>query len=779
MGRYNNYIAHIRRLEESEQSSCTQNTQWDKPHVLSEHLLETAKLAEEFAKYIGSDWAEMAGKLHDFGKFRNKFQDYIRIKSGYERENAHIENGKRAPHSTAGAIYATKTLPPGLGHIIAYIISGHHAGLPDWYGARGSLEYRLKEGLDEYQEAITEKIPADILKNNHLTLPTVAQSVDSISLWIRLLYSCMVDADFLDTETYMQPEKKVQRKEMLSLDILQTRFTREMKKLQKNSDKTSLQKIRHSILNECYSAAERKPGLFSLTVPTGGGKTLSSLAFALKHAQIYKKKRIIYAIPFTSIIEQNADVFRKFVGEDAVLEHHSSLDVAPEKENSQSRLAAENWNAPLIVTTNVQLFESLHASRSSRCRKLHNIVNSIIILDEAQQIPRDFHAPITQVMQQLTDHFGVTWVLCTATQPVLTHTKNNFGQTLLKGLKNVREIVSDPDVLAIEKLKRVNIQLPKIDDPKLSWQELSEKLATEDCVLAIVNTRLQARTLFELLPDDGNNLHLSAHMCAQHRTEVISEIKERLNEGREGKKRPLRVISTQLIEAGVDVDFPVVYRAMAGLDSIAQSAGRCNREGKLDGLGKVIIFKSEQPAPPGFLRQGEDSTLEMIASGLVHEPLAPENFEIYFSKMNSKGSRDKHNILELLRASQSNDTPLAIQFRTAAEKFRLIDNTGVSIVVPFRPFKRVKGVFSNIERQEYSPVEAWISQLESDLSQKWIYKKLQRYTVTLPETMAKKYHNAGCLESRGGQFVLLESYYHLLLGVDPPDILISPEDSVF
>ena len=773
------YIAHIRRVDENKKLKTIHHDElWDKPHILSEHLLETSKLAQEFAKDIGQDWAGLAGLLHDFGKFRNKFQDYIRLKSGYERENAHIENGKRAPHSTAGAIHATKILQPGFGHIIAYLISGHHAGLPDWYGGRGSLEYRLKDGLDEYKEAIAEKIPADIVKYNSLSLPSVAQSVDSISLWMRLLFSSLVDADFLDTESYMQPEKKAQRKEMVSMATLQSRFTHGMKKLQDNSEKTSLQKIRNFILNECYSAAEREPGLFSLTVPTGGGKTLSSLAFALKHAQIYQKKRIIYAIPFTSIIEQNADVFRKFVGEDAVLEHHSSLDVAPEKENSKSRLAAENWDAPLIVTTNVQLFESLHASRSSRCRKLHNIVNSIIILDEAQQIPRDFHAPITQVMQQLTDHFGVTWVLCTATQPVLTHTKNNFGQILLKGLKNVREIVSDPEVLATEKLKRVNIQLPEVDDPKLSWQELSKKLALEDCVLAIVNTRLQARTLFELLPDDGNNLHLSAHMCAQHRTEVIYKIKERLKERSKGKKRPLRVISTQLIEAGVDVDFPVVYRAMAGLDSIAQSAGRCNREGKLQELGKVIVFKPEQPAPPGFLRQGEDTTLEMITSGLIEEPLAPESFAKYFSKMNSKGSRDKYNILELLRASQSNDAPLAIQFRTAAEKFRLIDNTGISIIVPFIPLKRTKGTSSNLEKQDYSPVEAWITQLESDSSQKWIYKKLQRYTVMLPESMAQKYLNAGCLESRGGQFVLLDSYYHPLLGVDPPDITISPEDSV-
>ena len=759
-------IAHIKQKE---------NGEWDEPHSLEEHLHSVKKFACDFALDIGSDWASLSGLWHDLGKYRKRFQDYIRLQSGYERENAHVENGIRAPHSTAGAIHATQKFPPGLGHVIAYLIAGHHAGLPDWYGGKGSLEFRLTDGLDEYKEALAENIPPKILQGECPAIPKTAQSADSISLWMRMLFSCLVDADFLDTETYMKPEKTKQRLKPLSLETLQDRFSDAMVKLQKNSEESPLKDIRNEILNECYKAAEREPGLFSLTVPTGGGKTLSSLAFALEHARLHKKnkikRRIIYAIPFTSIIEQNADEFRKFVGADAVLEHHSNFDVAPDKENSKARLAAENWDAPLIVTTNVQLFESLHASRTSRCRKLHNIINSIIILDEAQQIPRDFHAPITQIMQQLTDHYGVTWVLCTATQPVLTESKNTFGQLLLKGLNNVREIISSPADLAV-RLKRVDVQLPSIDDPKLSWQELSNKLEFEDCVLAIVNTRRHARELFELLPDDKNNLHLSANMCAQHRTKVIEKIKERLKKRREGDQRPLRVISTQLIEAGVDVDFEVVYRAMAGLDSIAQSAGRCNREDKLDEPGKVIVFKPEQPSPPGFLRQGEDATNELIASGQLNEPLSPESFEKYFSLMNARGDRDKHGILDLLKAHQSNDAPLAIQFRTAAEKFRLIDNKGVSIIVPFKPDD------PEPDDPKPSPIESWIDQLESDPSQKWVYKKLQRYTVTVPESLAKELHAKRCIDVRAGLFVLLETYYHRLWGVDSPDALISAEKSI-
>ncbi|MBN4055496.1 CRISPR-associated helicase/endonuclease Cas3, partial [bacterium AH-315-K03] len=431
-----------------------------------------------------------------------------------------------------------------------------------------------------------------------------------------------------------------------------------------------------------------------------------------------------------------------------------------------SRLAAENWDAPLIVTTNVQLFESLHASRTSRCRKLHNIQNSVIVLDEAQQLPRDFHAPITQVMQQLSDHFGVTWVLCTATQPDLSQQSDTFGKVLLGGLSNIREIIAKPVAMA-EQLKRVDVQLPTLDAPCLSWPEIAEHLQQEACVLAIVNTRRQARDLFALLPSSDDNFHLSANMCAQHRTVILDQIKTRLKDRRNGGSQPLRVVSTQLIEAGVDVDFPVVYRAMAGLDSIAQSAGRCNREGRLTTLGRVIVFKPEERAPIGFLRQGEEVTTELIAAKKVEQPLSPESFSEYFKLLNSKGSRDKHGILELLSAVESPDTPLSIAFRSAAEKFRLIDNNGVPVIVPYRS-----------SEEEESSVIQWLAQLESDSSQKWIYKKLQRFTVTLPESFAKQLEAKKCLEQRAGFFVLHELYYSRIWGVDSPDVLLSAERSV-
>ncbi|VTP65062.1 Uncharacterized protein predicted to be involved in DNA repair (RAMP superfamily) [Serratia rubidaea] len=473
-----------------------------------------------------------------------------------------------------------------------------------------------------------------------------------------------------------------------------------------------------------------------------------------------EKKRIIYAIPFTSIIEQNAAVFRRVLGDEAVLEHHCSLD---DDGNVYRRLVTENWDAPVIVTTNVQLFESLHASRTSRCRKLHNLIDSIIILDEAQQLPRDFHQPITNVMTQLSELFGVTWVLCTATQPVLAESRDVFGKKLMEGVKDVREIIANPAHLA-QQLRRVKVTFSA--EP-MHWQQIADELTGEECVLCIVNTRRHARELFNLLPDDDNRFHLSAHMCAAHRSQVITDIRQRLEARRQGDKRPLRVVSTQLVEAGVDLDFPAVFRAMAGLDAIAQAAGRCNREGVMGKLGRVWVFMPTDSAPVGLLRQAEQCTVAMLKAGLLSEPLSPQTLEQYFMRLNSQGERDKHKICEKLTAKYSADSPLIIQFREAADSFRLIDDKGVAVIVPYCP-----------EHQDESPVFMLLNTLESDPTAKWGQRKLQRYSVTLPESLAEALQAIGALQVCAGQLVLLESHYHPCWGVELPDTLLSVERSV-
>ena len=754
-------IAHVKE----------ENGNWHE-HSLEDHLLDVAKLAKSFMGHESSDWLDLTGRWHDLGKYQKNWQCYLKDKSGYNLD-AHIENSStRVNHSTAGAIHAIKELGDGFGHIIAYLIAGHHAGLADWDTAetgRGALKSRLATSKDEHLKALAMSPSCRVLsKPERLVIPPKLPEA-CLSLWMRMMFSSLVDADFLDTEDFFDSQKSRQRSQYPSLLVLYDRFNLAYSKLTDTADCSELNSIRKNIYQSCLTSAKQKSGIFSLTVPTGGGKTLSSLAFALEHAKNHNKCRIIYGIPFTSIIEQNAKVFKDFLGHEVVLEHHSNIEVTEDKEDRYSRLAAENWDAPLIVTTNVQLFESLHASRTSRCRKLHNLRNSIIVLDEAQQLPRDFHAPITQVMQQLSDHFGVTWVLCTATQPDFSPQKDNFGRTLIEGLDNVLEIITDPAILA-QQLKRVEVELPDLDAPKTTWDALAGTLGQLDSVLAIVNTRKHAKSLFDLLPQSDGNFCLTANMCAEHRTVVIAEIKNRLKQKREGDQRPLRVISTQLIEAGVDVDFPVVYRALAGLDSIAQSAGRCNREGKLTDLGKVIVFTPEEASPPGFLRQGENVTTELIATGRLDDPLSPDSLKAYFSLMNARGERDKHNIIGLLKNQASSDCPVNISFRTAAERFKLIDNNGAAIIVAYRK-----------PEEDVSPVDAWLEQLKTNpLSSKWVYKKLQRYSVSLPQSMIDRLDKEGYLKYVGGLLVLLDSYYLSdRWGFHPPDTLLPIEATMF
>lgn len=813
-------------------------------HPLQKHLQKVAQLAKRFAGRYGSLFAEYAGLLHDLGKFQEAFQKYIRNASGFEKENAHLEDVestklRKIPHSTAGAKYAVECLNPFFGHLLAYLIAGHHGGLADWYD-KGSLKLRLQQADDELVASLSglaeSGLPKDFfpLSDDDLMRDFFAfwedgAKLEELHIWLRFLFSCLVDADFLDTEAFMNGYADADtaqatglRPKFPGLDELHRRYEQYMAQLHEKSDKDSfLNQERHAILQQCFSAAETDRTLFSLTVPTGGGKTLASLGFALKHALKFGKKRIIYAIPFTSIIEQNANVFRKTLGDDVVLEHHSNLEVKEDKETAKTRLATENWDAPLIVTTNVQLFESLFAAKTSRCRKIHNIADSVVILDEAQQLPRDFQKPITDMMRVLAHDYGVTFVLCTATQPELGKNIDAFGRTILEGLPDVREIVVDKIALS-EKLRRVRIKMPPPNDETQSWQEIADEIAVRPCVLAVVNTRKHAQKLFAALPSDGIKLHLSANMCATHRSEVIALVRRYLALYRAGSlHKPLWLVSTQLIEAGVDLDFPCVYRAMAGLDSIAQAAGRCNREGKLS-FGEVVVFRAEEGAPNGSLKQGQDITEEMLKAGLLGDPLSPSAFAEYFRRFNGKGDVDKHDITRLLTAESSNENPLVIKFRTAAERFRLIDNQGVALVAPFIPLARqgkdgksqvvktselddffrqhLDGVEISawqdvLDKQRFpqpvdnsfgqtdqpplpEPFESWFKFLESDpLKHKWVYRKLQRYTITVYEHELKKLPEHAVF-SRAGLLVLDKGYYKAVLGADFDDAAWLPENSV-
>ena len=703
-------------------------------HLLADHSRAVADIAGEFSQAFEmaeptQRWAYLAGLWHDLGKYRPGYQRYLLQSND---PDGHIEGkvgGREKSHSAAGAMWAIESLEKSHGatgrlaaRVLAYVIAGHHAGLANWDGLKDRLAQ--DDSQTEFQETIDAKPPASILDSGKFTpdLRNIPGGAEGFALWVRMLFSCLVDADFLDTEAHFDAGKPARRDGFPTLEQMRLLLDAHMVAKAKEAPSTAVNTLRADILRQCYEKSVLPTGFFSLTVPTGGGKTLSSLAFALKHAQVHGKRRVIYAIPYTSIIEQTADVFRDVfnaLGDEVLIEHHSQADAADTDETARSRLACENWDAPLVVTTNVQLFESLFAAKTSRCRKLHNIVNSIIVLDEAQQLPPEFLQPILVVLNLMVKHYGVTVVLCTATQPALNSTKYFDKSKELRGLDAVREIIDHPDDL-FAALKRVVVELPSNWTDSTPWADIAEQIAAEDCVLAIVSTRKAALELHRMLP--AGTLHLSALMCGAHRKAVIDEIKERLEAKRNGNDlKPLRVVSTQLVEAGVDIDFPVVFRALAGLDSIAQAAGRCNREGLMEGKGRVVVFVPPEEPPMGHLRKAAQACISTL-HGQQSDPLARTLFSTYFRDFYSKVDLDSKNIGSLLKVEPKT---LSVQFRSAADAFRLIDDKDSATVV-------VRYAENSDELKKLLGI------LAAEGPARWLMRKLQRYTVSIPKRMADK-----------------------------------------
>ncbi len=718
------YLAHVRQVGQDKYE----------PHLLENHLRKVAHKAGEFAAgFAASDWGRLAGLWHDLGKYRPAFQKHIKSSSGYDPE-AHIssENNPATRHASTGAVYARKKLGPK-GTILAYLIAGHHAGLPDYYKdeAPGIPLSDINKDNDLLDEALQETIPNDILNGIDPSPLKVERSQD-LHFLIRMLFSCLVDADFLDTESFMSPEKAIHRGIRGTPDELLRCFDQHMAEFEKGAKETGLNAIRSEILTACRQAAKNEPGVYTLTVPTGAGKTLSSLTFALEHAVASNKNRIVYAIPYTSIIEQTADIFRSIfepLGE-VLIEHHSNIEPKDEKhEQSWSRLATENWDAPLIVTTTVQLFESLYAAKTSRCRKLHNLLNSVIVLDETQLLPVENLNPIRDAIRILSTQYDVTFLLTTATPTGLNRLCDPFGKKLLEGVKS-NEIIEDPERY-YESLRRVDYEFPDNFESRRTWDEIGQALRQHETVLAVVNTRKDAKHLFEKLPKD-NAFHLSARMCAKHRSHVIEKIKQRLKE-----KEPVRVVSTQLVEAGVDLDFPVVYRALSGLDSIVQAAGRCNREDGLtdengkSAMGRVIVFVPPDTPPKGALSNAAYSSVSLL-SGETSNPQtlhSPDIFNRYFELFfQSIGNHDINKVLDKLN---TNAAYCQIQFRTAAARFKMIeDEAMVSVFVDY---------------DEHA--KQWLGMLRTAPEKNgWLLRRLQRYTVNIYQHEMKKMLSEGRLE---------------------------------
>ncbi|MGN1002940.1 MAG: CRISPR-associated helicase Cas3' [Oscillospiraceae bacterium] len=614
------------------------------------HLEGTARRSAAFAADFGAEsFGRLVGLAHDIGKHSAAFQKRLR-------------GGPRIDHATAGAIECARLDAM----MSASCVIGHHGGLPDFGNlatdmpgdntCAGRLRRGIQGGIPPY--VWNGQLP------NPGPEPVFQEDDYARGLWTRMLYSCLVDADYLDTEEFMSGGS-VQRGGYDPLPVLLEKLERHIAAY--FPPKNELNRCRCGILQSCLDAGKGPKGIYTLTVPTGGGKTVSSLAFALRHAVKNGMRRVIYVIPYTSIIEQNAAVFREILGENNVVEHHSgaALDEDAEIQDSKSRqrLAAENWDAPVIVTTSVQFFESLYSNRPSKCRKLHNIAGSVIIFDEAQMIPTFHLRPCVGLIAELTAHFGATAVLCTATQPVLNDIIHDFAPDI-----PIREICQDAAALRAP-FRRVSFRRAGT----LSHDALVEELSRQDQVLCIVNTRKAAQEIYRRLPGEGN-YHLSTLMYPAHRQAVLRTVRQRLENG-----MPCRVISTSLIEAGVDVDFPAVYREMAGLDSILQAAGRCNREGKREASQCIVtIFQGENPAPP-LIRTNIGATVEALRGNA--DPGAPESIQRYFASYRSLigNNLDKAHVVDHLRYGISG---CSLPFETVAKDFRFIDQATKTVYIP-------------------------------------------------------------------------------------------------
>lgn len=685
--------------------------------ALREHLEGVANLAAGFASdFDAVEQGRLVGLAHDIGKYSVEFQKRIK------------EEGPKVDHSSAGAYLCAK-----LGqNYAAFCVAGHHSGLPDLGGLDDMSEGTLRARLNKAKRG---DIPNYAAWEKEIgSLPSAVKPVfeDNKGLedafFIRMLYSCLVDADYLDTENFMKADQ-IRRGTDLTIEVLECRLDGYVKKW--FPPKGELNEKRCAILQNCIEQAKTEQGIFSLTVPTGGGKTVASLAFAIKHARTHNLKRVIYVIPYTSIIEQTADEFRKILGEEAVLEHHSNIEYDPsdcdDEMSRRKAMATENWDMPVIVTTAVQFFESLYANKSSKSRKLHNISKSVVIFDEAQMLPIAYLRPCVFAITELVKNYHSTAVLCTATQPSLGNLLNEFlGKETIRELCP-KELSSDP---VFQRNRIVNKGI-------MTWDEIASNIEQHRQILCIVNSRKNAQEVFERIKGEGS-YHLSTLMIPEERKRVLKEIRERLKQG-----KICRVVSTSLIEAGVDVDFPAVMRELAGLDSILQAAGRCNREGKRSIQESIVmIFRTENPSPPIF-------SANISACKYAMETYAEINTEecimCYFDNLyDFKGAeeQDKNHILDLLGNNR-------LSFKEAAERFHLIDNDTYTVYVPLDEGK------SLIERRK-----------AGDISRS-LLRQLGRFGVNIYKKHLEALYAAGDVEQIGEtEWILLnESLYDRLTGL--------------
>ena len=672
-------------------------TEDGRTQTILEHLKGTASLCSAFAAAFDAEaQGQLAGMAHDIGKYSAAFQ-------------RRLHGGPKVDHASAGAFECLKAQQLAA----AFAISGHHGGLPAGGGRGdaagtgtfwGRINRASQRNLEDYHAWQSEfSLP-------HANTPAFAGTRLEGMFFTRMLFSCLGDADYTDTGAFMDNSPYLPASSS-SMEELWRRLETYVSGW--FPPKGALNMQRCVILEQCMSAgAQYGPGLFTLTVPTGGGKTVASLSFALAQAKARRMKRIVYVIPYTSIIEQTAQIFREILGDENVLEFHSGVQFDQQEDDASSPETApltrsvETWDVPVIVTTAVQFFESLYACRPSKCRKLHNLAQSVLIFDEAQMLPLPYLRPCVWAIAQLVRHYGASAVLCTATQPALDPIFQEFAPEI-----PIREICPMAEA-HWESFRRVSFQ----QAGTLSWMDLAARLQQQEQVLCVVNTRRAAREVFRQLSGSGN-FHLSTLMYPAHRKRILDEIRRRLRDG-----LPCRVVSTSLIEAGVDVDFPAVYRELSGLDSILQAAGRCNREGKRPPEDSIVtIFQGEDPPPRLFetsIGAGKivlDHCQDVSSRAAIHT---------YFSTLlDLKGAeaQDAHHILPLMESE-------FFPFRTVAERFHLIESPTTTV---YLPLEEGAGLVELLRSGQYS---------------RTLYRRLGQYGVSVYPQHLAALEQAGALE---------------------------------
>lgn len=679
-------------------------------HLLTDHLEAVAESASEFARALGGgDLAYYLGLWHDLGKFATAFQAYL-----LTCEADATVRGHGPDHKAAGAVLAAKHVEPA-----ALAVQGHHGGISSPADLKAWLRSRDNGSVEEALERAASAIP-DLEPSSPVSLPShIAKDSASAEMFLRLVFAALVDADYLDTERHFRSDRAAVRGSQASIPALWTALDAHVRQL--SAGKTGLvAEARRNVYQACLRAAEGPGGVYRLAAPTGAGKTLSAMAFALRHAVKHQLERVIVAVPFISITEQTAEVYRGVFdiaaagSQPIVLEHHSAVSEPEDTEDFHkmqvwSRLAAENWDAPIIVTTTVQLLESLFSNLPSRCRKLHRLARSVIIIDEAQALPPHLLRPTLDGLRQLCEHYGTTAVISTATQPAF---------------EAIREFADVPAQDIIPNAGQLFQELKRAEydwriDAGMSWEEAAQILSDHQSALAVLNTKRDALALLDAL-GDGRALHLSTLLCGAHRRDTIAEVKRRLATG-----KPCHLLSTQVVEAGVDLDFPLVLRALGPLDAVIQAAGRCNREGTL-GTGKVVVFRpASGGSPPGAYRTGIGITSALLGRGHAdpHDPaLANEYFKQLFQSIDT----DREGI----QAMRS-----ALNYPEVARRFRMIDDdTEPVAITAYGTDDERRQVRRLLERLRGGAPESRV-----------LLRALQPYLVSLRRREAERYKRDGLI----------------------------------